>query len=124
MLWRIPRTDLIAAGLLAGNKVKKAFPESEKEPTPAELAAFRSRALEVQIARLEGDVRHAHDLHEITKVRLEASIFAHEQTKAHHESTKLELEEFKLRERDSRLVLETKLAQEARRSLWQRFTNS
>ena len=94
MLWRIPMSDLIAAGLI---KVP------EKEPSNSKMANNRTDALEKRLDQLEAELRHSQEL------------LARADT---------ELEGYRQRERQLFLVLETRQAQEDRKSLWQRFTNS
>lgn len=90
--WRIPVTDLAAAGLL--DKVKATEPESYSE---------RTLALEAEIDRLTRELEHAREL----LARADR-----------------ELEDFRTRERQLYLTLETRETQERRRSLWQRLTGS
>lgn len=96
-LWRIPRTDLIAAGL-----VDKVSSET-KTPSTADLADQRTNALEARIDILETEIRHTQEILELTKS---------------------ELEGYKKRESLLFATLETRQVQEQRRTLWQKLTNS
>lgn len=88
LVWSIPESDLYLAGLMS--KVSKSTPETvEKE--------FRESALFAQIGQLESELRHSREL----LARAD-----------------LELQGYRDRERDQRLALETREAQERRRFSW------
>jgi hypothetical protein len=89
-VWQIPLTDLQAAGLL--DKVS-----SSKKPSERELNELRTSGLERDYDRLETELRHTKEL----LARAER-----------------ELEDYRLRERQLFLALETKEAQERRRFSW------
>lgn len=89
--WRIPVTDLAAAGLL--DKVT---------PSPGPSAELLE-AQEILIDRLEGELRAAKEL-----------LAERQQT----------IEDYRARERQLFLVLETRATQERRRSLWERLTGN
>jgi len=88
-VWRIPSSDLIASGLL--DKVKA---------NEQVMADNRTNALEIEIDRLQAELRHTRELLERADKEL-----------ATYRPIVLN-------------VLETRAEQEKRRSLWQRLTNS
>lgn len=90
MVWQIPLTDLIASGEL--DKVS-----SSKKPSESELSEFRTSALEVEIDRLETELRHTKEL---------------------LARTERELEDYRARERYLFAGIETKETQERRRFNW------
>ena len=96
-LWRIPRTDLIAAGL-----VDKASSDSKATPSGG-AKADALKDLELKVKELETEIRHTLEL---------------------HEQTKAELDSYKRRESILFATLETKQVQEQRRTLWQKMTNT
>jgi len=90
-VWRIPLTDLVSAGLM--DKVSN----SPKQPTPEAMAETRATALEVNIDRLESELRHTREL----LARADQ-----------------ELESYRQRERQLFLALETRETQQQRRFSW------
>jgi excisionase family DNA binding protein len=92
-LWRIPFSDLIAAGL-----IDKVTGSSEYDQlTKTELKEFRESGINSDLFRLEEELKHAREL----LARADR-----------------ELEDFRQRERQLFLALETKQAQEKRRFSW------
>lgn len=89
-VWAIPLTDLQAAGLL--DKVS-----SPKQPSETELTEFRNQALENRIDLLETELR-------LTREQLETA--------------KQTLEDYRQRERQLFLAIETRDSQERRRFSW------
>lgn len=90
LVWRIPLTDLVAAGLM--DKVTS----SPQEPQ-LDLGEFRATALETRIAELE------------TEIRLTRELLAR---------TDQELESYRQRERQLFAAIETRDTQEKRRFNW------
>jgi hypothetical protein len=100
-VWRIPLTDLVAAGLM--DKVSN----SSKQPPEAELKENKETALNNEIDRLERDLESTREALRVANERIaelrkdKADLFAR-----------------------LPLAIETRQTQETRLSLWQRLTGS